>query len=102
MPIGDVWLYQIEIRIPPGHNGTTGLQVTNNGIAIVPWGNPPTWLVDSDRTLTYPVETEVDSQLAVVGYNIGAYDHEFYLRFLYSPMTLIDAPSAVALIVPVF
>jgi hypothetical protein len=99
--LGDVWLYKIELRIPPGHNGVTSVNVVNNDIAIVPWGNPPTWIVDNDRTLVYPVDTEVDTQLAVWAANSGLYTHEFYFRFFYSPMTLINAPASVPQIVPV-
>jgi hypothetical protein len=86
---GDIWLHKIELRIPPGHNGVTSVTVVNNGIAIVPWGNPPTWIVDSDRTLEFPVETEIDTQLAIWAANSGAYTHEFYFRFFYTPITLV-------------
>jgi hypothetical protein len=101
VPLGDVWLYKVELRIPPGHNGVTSVLVVNNDIAIMPWGNPPTWIVDSDRTLEFPVDTEVDTQLAVWAANLGAYNHEFYFRFFYTPMTLISAPSSQPQIVPV-
>jgi len=60
---------------------------------------PGTWLVDSDRTLEFDVNTEVDTQLRAIAYNLGAYDHTFYIRWKYTPITLVSAPAQLAQIV---
>lgn len=76
-----VTLESVQVEIPSGHNGQTGLQIFNAGTVIVPWGDAAQWLVGSDRLLNVPVELDVDS-VQLRGYNVGHYPHTFYLRFV--------------------
>jgi hypothetical protein len=98
--LGDAYLTEIDIRIPPGHCGTTGIQVMFNGALVVPWADDSSWLIADDERLNFPVNTEVDTQLTVNTYNTDLWDHTFYCRFVYTPMTLItaSAPSTVAVV----
>lgn len=79
LPIGT--LERIELQIPPGHVGTTGIRFTYSGQQIVPWSNAVAWIIGDNLDLTFPVDFEIGNGLRVVAYNTGNYDHSFFLRF---------------------
>lgn len=99
--LGDVMLDKIDIRIPPGHNGTTGLRIVFNGSYIVPWSQGGDWLIMNDEALEVLVGTEVDTHLTLQLYNTDVYSHTAYLRFFYTPMTLVNAGNTPLQIVSV-
>jgi hypothetical protein len=99
--LGDVMLHRIDVRIPPGHNGATGLQIQFNGVVVVPWESDDEWLVSNDESFSFPIETEVDTLLQLWGFNTGNYDHRFYCRFFYTPITLLTPLEYSTPIVPV-
>lgn len=74
-------LEAIELQIPPGHVGTTGIRFTYSQQQIVPWSNAITWINGDDLDKSFPVDIEIDDGLKVVAYNIGNYPHSFFLRF---------------------
>lgn len=95
---GDIFLRHINVRVPPGHNGATGLQIVSNGSFVVPWSASGDWLIASDEQLDFPWNDEIDTAVVVNGYNTGIYDHTFYMRFFYTPMTLlVGQPSGVSI-----
>ena len=101
--LGDIWIDNIELRIPSGHNGLTGIYVANNNTAIITFGSPPTYLIGSDDLLTFDAGVECDTQLSIVTYNTDVFDHTFYLRISGRPMTLQGQSTGtpVATIVPI-
>jgi hypothetical protein len=87
--LGDVWLHQVVVRTPAGHNGTTGYAITSNGTPVIPWGTPLTYLITNDELLEFPVEAEFDKFLVIRTTNTDVYAHSLYLRFFNTPMTLM-------------
>lgn len=91
--IGDVWLYEVDIRIPSGHAGLTGFYVANAGVGIVPWANPPQWVNGDNDYFTFEVSEEVDTGLSIVTYNTDVLAHTFYFRFVCVPISQVSLPS---------
>jgi len=78
-PLDEATLKRIEITIPDGHNGLTGIRILWAGQQIIPWSNNQ-YLVGSGRTI--PVEFNQDitiSGLVIEAYNTDVYSHSFYL-----------------------
>lgn len=94
--LGDIWLDAIELRIPVGHHGLTGIYVANSGTAIMPYSSPPSFLVGDDERLSFDVGVEVDNLLQIVTYNTDIFNHTFYLRLSGQPMTLQQQGQTVA------
>ena len=84
-------LHTISVRVPPGHQGTTGVCVTFNNLPILPWSNTPTWLTLNDETVAYSVEAEITGKLAVLSYNTDQVAHSFFMRFEYTPIASLAA-----------
>jgi hypothetical protein len=78
---GDVWLDSCELRIPPGHHGTTGVYVANNGTQVLPWSDGITFLNGDNDLLTFDLGDEFDTGFQIVTYNTDAFPHTFYFRF---------------------
>lgn len=78
-------IVDIELEIPPGHNGLTGVRVMKGDTQLVPWGSG-TWIVANDYSRVFPVGIYMPTaDVTLQGYNTGAYPHSFYLR-----MTVIN------------
>ncbi len=70
----------LEVVIPAGHSGQTGLQVVWQDKQIVPF-NDGAWLVADDDRITFPLGMySAYPNLVVYGYNVGIYEHTFFLR----------------------
>lgn len=85
-PLSTTWqledqtLASVEVDIPDGHNGLTGIRVIRSQQQVVPWGNN-SFLVANNRLVTVPVNQELtEAKLVILTYNTGFYDHSFYLR----------------------
>lgn len=78
--LGNVVIETLEIMIPKGHSGLTGIHVDYQGVALVPFSQPAVFLIAADETITVPVGLEVGAPLSVVAYNTDVFDHAFYLR----------------------
>ena len=78
--VGNVILERLEIMIPPGHSGLTGIHVDHQGMPLVPFGLPPAFLIASRETIGVDVGFEVGAALSVVTYNTDTFDHSHYLR----------------------
>ncbi len=74
-------LEAIELQIPPGHSGLTGIRFTQSRQQIVPYSNTIAWIIGDNLDLSFPVDMEVDTGLQVVAYNTGNFSHSFFLRF---------------------
>jgi hypothetical protein len=84
-------IVSIEIEVPPGHNGLTGIRVMKGDVQLIPWG-ANSWITANDYVHTFPVNDYVPtSDVKVQAYNTGTYPHNFFLRMT---MTLYTPPSA--------
>lgn len=89
-------LWMVEVRIPAGHQGVTGLALVDSGQFILPYEvSGQAWLVGNDDLLRYPYDKEVGANVAFLAYNNGAYDHTWQCRLVYSPVATKDEGTAV-------
>lgn len=98
-PVTQTWVTEdntivdIELEVPPGHNGLTGIRVTKGGTSLLPY-NSNSWIVANDYSRTFPVNDYIPTgDLTLQGYNTGQYNHTFYLRMTvtdYNPTTSTD------------
>lgn len=70
----------VDVTVPPGHAGLTGLQLQLSSQILLPWAGVPPWIIGDDLQEQFPVNVEVDTKLAAVTYNLGAYTHRHLLR----------------------
>jgi hypothetical protein len=90
----DNLLQDIEVFIPNGHNGATGIRVLRSQQQVAPWGNN-SFLIANDATVAVPVGEELtESKLVIQTYNTGSYDHTFYLRAAISDLSAAAASTA--------
>lgn len=101
--IATALLWTVEIRIPAGHQGVTGIALVDSGHFVVPYDpTGPTWLIGDNDRLSYPYGKELGSNVVLATYNTGTYDHTWQVRLVYTPMSayksspsIIEAPVAV-------
>jgi len=72
----------VEVRIPRGHNGLTGLSINDSGTQILPYSNTTEWITGSDERLQFDLGQETDTGLQLVGYNLDVFAHTFYVRII--------------------
>jgi hypothetical protein len=99
----------VDLEVPSGPNGLMGFQVTNNGVAWIPYGDQE-WIVWNDHSENYPLQDQPTGQgWGVVGYNLGTNPHTVTLRFHVNPtdptadqapvvpqVTFVTTPTAAA------
>lgn len=91
-PLEDARLLYIDLIIPAGHNGLTGLRVEYNGTQIVPWGDVSYIIANNDR-IRFPVNGEITrTGLVIITYNTDVFDHSHYL---YAAIQDLPEPTAV-------
>ena len=85
-PMKQAWLTEdnvvqwIELEIPPGHNGFTGIRVMKGDTQLMPWG-VGTWVTANNYVNRFDVDDYVPTNdVSIEAYNTGAYPHTFYLR----------------------
>ena len=93
-PLEDGLLDKIQMLIPFGHNGTTGIAVKHGDVTLLPWGQG-SWLIGSNEWTEFPVNQEVlTDSLHVEAYNGGTFDHSWYLRAFIKDSPAIQEPTA--------
>jgi hypothetical protein len=77
---------RLEVRIPPGPNGSVGWAFTSKGARVFPFA-PSTWVVANDETIPVPVDGAPETGAwQLQAYNTGRWDHTLYVRaWLRSP-----------------
>lgn len=76
----DADIADIEILIPSGPNGTTGIRIMKGDVQLLPWG-ASSWIIGNDYNRTFPIGGYLPTtDLKVQAYNIGQNNHNFYLR----------------------
>lgn len=76
--LGDLILISVHLQIPSGHCGLTGWRIDYSGVTIVPFNNPPTFIVGDDDHLDFDTDYEVGNALKIITYNTDIYDHTHY------------------------
>lgn len=102
--LGAVIVEHLEVMIPRGHAGLTGVRIAYQGVTLLPWGEPPVYIVANDETIGVPVDLEIGAPLSVVAYNLDVFAHTFYWRAVVNvyltgdeqqvPPTLLDLSGA--------
>lgn len=73
---------RVEIDIPDGHSGLTGLALQQAHQQVIPF-DVGTWIVGNDDALRWELEDFIDNgNWQALAYNTDVFDHTFYLRFL--------------------
>lgn len=81
VPLENNLLVDVEVQIPSGHAGFTGVRILSSHQQIIPWGNS-NWIVADDYVRVFDWNEEIGaSAISVQGYNTDKIDHTFYLRF---------------------
>lgn len=80
-------LIGIDLLIPPGHSGTTGIRLELAGAPILPWSSTPQWIIGDGLSELFDSDIEVDRGLVAVTYNEGNYTHSHYLRLVIRSLT---------------
>ena len=91
-----VLLHRMEVRIPAGHQGTTGIALIDSGAFVIPYvGHGPGWLIGDDDELEYAYERELGSNVKLATYNTGTFNHAWQVRLIYTPMSAVgsEAPT---------
>jgi hypothetical protein len=93
-PMTQGWLQGIDLDIPAGHNGTTGLKILYQGTQIVPW-SLTTWLVLNRPAYGFTWNEQIMAVgLTVQAYNTGQWAHTVFLRAQVIPV--LGTPPGVA------
>lgn len=81
VPTEDALLADVEIIIPDGHVGLTGIRLRSSGQQILPWGND-SWLIGNQYQRVFTMNTEIGAtSLSLQFYNTDFRRHRFYVRF---------------------
>ena len=92
-PLIDANLDYIDIIVPDGHSGQTGIAVYWSGTQILPWGTN-SWIIANNEKIHTPITTYITiGGLEIYAYNTGQFDHSFYLR---GHITYTTAPTVTA------
>jgi hypothetical protein len=102
-------LDEIELIIPSGHAGLTGIQFQIAGAVVLPWGSVPTagqtpgqWIIGNNLDRTWQIGVEVGATLIAKAYNTDTtYQHVFYGRCLVSDLPDQRAQVAGVPILPI-
>ena len=76
----DKYIEAIEVEVPPGHSGLTGIAVTYDGVNIVPWSPTAAWITADNYVKEFDVGMVMGAQLTIAGYNTDVFAHTFYVR----------------------
>lgn len=99
--VATVMLHTMEVRIPPGHQGFTGLALIDSGTFVIPYdAGAPAWIIGDDDLLAYPYERELGANVQIATYNTGTFVHAWQVRLIYTPMSAVDLEPGVITIPP--
>jgi hypothetical protein len=101
-PIETSWLWTVNIRIPPGHAGLTGIALVDSGQFILPYSVlTPAWLIGDDDDLFFPYGQQVGSNVTFLTYNTDeTYNHGWQVRLVYTPMSLMGVSEEAVITTP--
>lgn len=90
---------EIEIVIPAGHAGLTGLAIAQAHGIIIP-ASGTDWITSDDEVIRWPVQDFLNNgSWSAFAYNLDpTYEHTWFIRFLVAentPQTVVSPPPAV-------
>ncbi len=92
LPLEDATLSKLTVTVPDGHNGQTGIRVLQSNQQVIPWDND-SYLVANDRTISVEFGSQIGaSGIVIKAYNIGIYDHTFYVEVTISDTQATTVP----------
>lgn len=101
VPINTCYLWRAEFRVPPGHQGLTGIALVDSGAFVIPYA--PTgaaWLIGDDDLLEYPYDKQLGNNVELATYNTDTtYNHGWQVRLVYTPISAIETSEG-AIVVP--
>lgn len=99
--LATTYLWEWQVRIPPGHAGFTGIALIDSNNFILPYSQGTTsWLIGDDDLLEFPYGKQLGALVTVATYNTGTFTHAWQLRFVYTPMTEMTGGGAGVIISP--
>lgn len=76
----DARVIDIELIIPPGHNGLTGFRIMKGDVPLIPF-TAGTFIVANNYTRTFAIGEYIPTQdVKLQGFNTGNLPHSFYLH----------------------
>jgi len=86
---------RIEVKIPPGHGGTTGLQIAQAHQVIIPYSNDD-FIIGDDDDLGWSVTDFLNSgSWSAYVYNSDpTWPHTWYFRFLVNEIAAVPSLAA--------
>lgn len=73
-------LSNVEVYVPSGHSGQTGVRLEMAQRQILPYSTASMWIKGDDYRHDFGFDLEVGAGLRVVTYNTGLFAHTHYLR----------------------
>lgn len=99
--ISTVLLHAMQVRIPPGHQGFTGIALIDSGSFVLPYASATAaWIIGDDDLLTYDYGRELGANVQLATYNTGTYTHAWQIRLIYTPMSAVGLESSDILVPP--
>lgn len=91
---------RIELDVPPGHNGLTGIQILSAHGQAIPY-TVGAFLIANDHFFGWDLVGQLDTgSWQVKAYNTDVYDHSFYLRFNVLDFAYAEEPAPLAQLPP--
>jgi hypothetical protein len=85
---------RIELTIPDGHAGLTGLQFMIAHQQIIPF-TPGSFIVGNDRVISWDTTNFLDNGAwSVLCYNTDVFDHTFHVTYLVNETSLSETATA--------
>lgn len=84
---------RLELWIPPGPSGLTGIRLLHSGTRIIPRSEDE-WLVTDNESISWPLEGyPYNANWAVQAYNTDIYPHTFQIRMLFNEIGTQGVPA---------
>lgn len=92
----DGLLQRVEVTVPDGHNGLTGIQILAAEAQLLP-ATFGTYLVANDQTITVDTVGVIDTgSFQAKCFNGGVFNHTFYVRLFMLDFAQVAQPSTPA------
>lgn len=98
VPLEDAELIDIELYVPIGHAGLTGIRASSSHQQILPWGNAG-WITVDNYFRVFEFNDQVGANaISIQGYNTDVIAHTFWLRFHIRTLPATDQGTLSSLI----
>jgi hypothetical protein len=77
----NAYLADVELLVPPGHGGLTGVRIRMSRQQVIPWGSN-SWIIADNYIRVFDVREEIGiNTVSVQAYNTDVFEHSFYMLF---------------------